>query len=106
MEVKLMWIKNVSDRTYNSMELRDFKPGTKLNLGGKLCTYLLKTFPKWFKPCSGVKEEIVEKVTNFVTKPKVKTASEKTSELDLELKPKTVSGEKVKKTNTEEVKKK
>jgi len=94
-----MWIQNVSNRPYNSMELKNFKPNAKLNLDRKLSTYLLHTFPKWFKQCSAAVEDDVAKNVSEPEVPKVKVADE-SSVLDLEsknAKVDIVTGEKIKK---------
>ena len=88
-----MWIKYTGEITYNSMQVRGFKPNTSRSLSEENAKYLLGTFPKLFKrsgppPVKEViepisesepKEEVVEEV------PKVEETIVKDAKKDVEI---------------------
>jgi len=45
-----LWVKYTGKITYNSMEVRGFKPDTGRNLNEDVAKHLLKKFPKLFHP--------------------------------------------------------
>jgi hypothetical protein len=56
MEVILLWIKYTGKLPYNSMELRDVQPESRIEVKESLGNKLIKKRPKWFKSCSAPKK--------------------------------------------------
>ena len=52
-----MWVKYTGKITYNSMDVRGFKPNTSRSVSDELGKHLIKKFPKLFYPS---KAEIVK----------------------------------------------
>lgn len=51
-----MWVKYTGKLTYNSMEVRGFKPNTSRSVSDEVGKYLLKEFPKLFHPSKPIVE--------------------------------------------------
>ena len=66
-----MWIKYTGEITYNSMQVRGFKPDTSRSVSEETAKYLLKEFPKLFHPSKPVVEEVVKEAPKVETKEEV-----------------------------------
>ena len=55
-----MWIRYIGKKTYNSMDVREFKPDTSRSVPEVVGNHLLAKFPKLFKPTKPVPVEVVK----------------------------------------------
>jgi len=62
MEVIILWIKYVGEKSYNSMKVRNFKSKEHRDLNPELAKHLLEKYPNWFKQTKAPVKEVIEAI--------------------------------------------